>query len=111
MSDTEWFDAQDRRNSMAKDRVILNYVDGLEDKIASLEAKLASVHHDVIQDDIAAILRALGLGDHARPVSPHSVVIDEIIPRIEGLRANLADYMFVGDSRYVRSAKYREEIQ
>jgi len=39
------------------------------------------------QGDIAAILMSLGLGDHARPMSPHRVVRDEIIPAIEALLA------------------------
>ena len=38
------------------------------------------------QDDIALMLRELGLGDHARPVSPHRVVVEEIVPAIVGLR-------------------------
>jgi len=40
-----------------------------------------------IQDDIALLLRELGLGDHARPVSPHAVMVDEIAPAIRALRA------------------------
>jgi hypothetical protein len=40
------------------------------------------------QDDVAAILVALGLGDHARPMSAHSVVSEEIIPAIARLRAS-----------------------
>lgn len=44
---------------------------------------------DVIQDDIAAILRALGYGDHARPMSCHRVVHEEIIPGINVLRRRL----------------------
>ena len=40
-----------------------------------------------MQDDIAAMLRALGIGDHARFISPHAVVVDEIIPAITALRA------------------------
>jgi hypothetical protein len=35
---------------------------------------------------VAAMLRALGLSDHARPVSPHQVIVDEIIPAIVLLR-------------------------
>ena len=37
---------------------------------------------DVMQDDIAEILRTLGLGDHARPLSPHEVVQQEILPML-----------------------------
>lgn len=41
---------------------------------------------DIAHDDIAAILRALDLWDHARPISTHSVVHDEILPTIRRLR-------------------------
>lgn len=37
---------------------------------------------EAFQYDIAAILRALGLGDHVRPISPHQVVHEEVIPAI-----------------------------
>lgn len=42
-------------------------------------------------EDVGAILRALGLGDHARPHSAHAVVHEEIIPEIDRLRAELAE--------------------
>jgi hypothetical protein len=41
----------------------------------------------VMQDDMAELLRALGLGDHARPASPHEVMVNEIIPAAWNLRA------------------------
>ncbi len=44
---------------------------------------------DVIQDDIAAILRVLELGDHARPKSCHEIVHEEIIPTIISIRRRL----------------------
>lgn len=37
-------------------------------------------HQDLPHDDIAAILLALDLGDHARPISTHAVVHREILP-------------------------------
>ena len=40
---------------------------------------------DVAHEDFAAILRALNLGDHARPTSRHAIVHDEILPAIRGL--------------------------
>lgn len=50
----------------------------------------ADHHHadwrDVAHDDIAAILRSLDLGDHARPISTHAVVHEEILPAIRNLR-------------------------
>lgn len=36
----------------------------------------------VAQDDLAAILRELGLGDHARPESPHEVVQGLVLPTV-----------------------------
>lgn len=40
-------------------------------------------NEDVAHDDFAAILRALGLGDHARPIGRHAIVHEEILPAIE----------------------------
>ena len=34
----------------------------------------------VMQEDLGELLRVLGLGDHARPVSPHEVMANEVIP-------------------------------
>jgi hypothetical protein len=45
---------------------------------------------DVMQDDLAAILRELELGDHARPLSPHQVVRTEVLPMIRAWRMTLA---------------------
>jgi hypothetical protein len=76
--------------------VLGDYVDGV-DLMARVddyvEARLAVVRRRVsggetgcAQDDLAVILRALGLGDHARTDSPHTVVMNEVIPRIEWMR-------------------------
>ena len=43
-------------------------------------------NEELIQDDVLLILRALGLGDHARPYSCHKVIIDEVLPAIEKIR-------------------------
>ena len=43
----------------------------------------------VMQDDLAALLRALALGDYARPTSPHQVMVDEAIPAVWELRDKL----------------------
>lgn len=40
---------------------------------------------EVYQDDIHALLEALGLGTHARPEPPHEVLHSEIIPKINDL--------------------------
>lgn len=37
---------------------------------------------DQMADDMAELLRTLGLGDHARPVSPHRVMVEEITPAV-----------------------------
>jgi hypothetical protein len=44
-----------------------------------------SAEKDLIFEDLFAILRALGLGDHARPISAHDVVQREILPAIAAL--------------------------
>ena len=42
---------------------------------------------DVQQRDMAALLKACGLSDHARPHSPHAVLHREVLPAIADLRA------------------------
>lgn len=44
----------------------------------------------VAQDDLAAILRAAGLSDAARPYSPHECVQRDLLPAIRRLSADLA---------------------
>lgn len=41
---------------------------------------------EVFQDDIHALLEVLGLGNHARPESPHQVLHQEVIPAIKRLK-------------------------
>lgn len=43
----------------------------------------------VAQDDLAAILRAVGLGAHARPYSPHKVVQQELLPHLRAVMGAL----------------------
>jgi hypothetical protein len=51
-----------------------------------------------MSDDLAAILRALGVGDHARPYSPHEVVHRDVLPAIELLNAAHATAMQIAES-------------
>jgi hypothetical protein len=44
----------------------------------------------VMQDDMTALMEVLGIGTHARPVSPHTVMVDEVIPRARERIAELA---------------------
>jgi predicted regulator of amino acid metabolism with ACT domain len=44
-----------------------------------------NVSMQVMQDDMAVLLRALGLSDHARNASPHEVMINEVIPAVRTL--------------------------
>jgi hypothetical protein len=46
---------------------------------------------DVYQDDVRALLDALDLGTHARPVSPHMVVQDEVLPAVRKLKRAFRD--------------------
>ncbi len=57
----------------------------LRSDVRSLNARLAHAE-SVLQDDVRALLLALGLSDHARPVSPHRVIVDEVLPAIRALR-------------------------
>lgn len=66
---------------------------------------------DVYQDDVHDLLEALDLGTHARPVSPHMVVQEEVLPEVRRLReavdrlrgtlANAIDTALKGDERYI----------
>lgn len=40
---------------------------------------------ETIHQDMVDILNALGLGDHARPISMHEIVQTEILPAIRSL--------------------------
>ncbi|MCR4339971.1 MAG: hypothetical protein NUW01_08805 [Gemmatimonadaceae bacterium] len=53
-------------------------------------ARRHAADQDAALDDLRAILRALGLGDHARAKSPHEVVSSEVIPAIDTLVRRLA---------------------
>lgn len=55
-----------------------------------------SAKFNIMQDDIAEMLRALGIGDHARSMSPHRVVQDEVLPGIRRL---------VGDASLIESLR------
>lgn len=41
----------------------------------------------VMQDDMTDLMTALGISTNARPVSPHEVMQNEIIPAVRALRA------------------------
>lgn len=45
---------------------------------------------EVYQKDVADLLEAVGLEVYARPDSPHEVVQNEVLPRIQNLRDQLA---------------------
>ncbi len=40
---------------------------------------------DLIQDDMTELMRVLGISVHARPCSPHDVMLNEIIPAVRRL--------------------------
>lgn len=62
-------------------REYLNTVRGSEGTNDALRETL-TMTNDAIQNDIAALLRALGLPDCARDASPHEVMVDVVIPMI-----------------------------
>lgn len=43
------------------------------------------VANDAMQDDLAEILRTMGLSDHARPESPHEVMQGVVLPELRKL--------------------------
>lgn len=49
------------------------------------DGRMSPSEREVMLDDLDEILRALGLGDHARTYSPHEVVQREILPAIREL--------------------------
>jgi hypothetical protein len=57
-------------------------------RVAALKADLAAARQqlDQVHDDLVAILRALEIGGHARPISSHEVVVTEVLPAIEKMR-------------------------
>jgi hypothetical protein len=73
ISRARYFNAQDRIR--------------LYEQLERAEADLAAARQqlDQVHDDLAAILRALGLGTHARPISSHDVVVQEVLPAIKHL--------------------------
>lgn len=56
------------------------------DRDGATEVRHVDLSPAAFQDDVRDLLLALGLSDHARPVSAHNVVQDEIIPAIRRLR-------------------------
>lgn len=58
------------------------------DAIAALRTEVArlTAASDAYQEDVRALLLALGLGDHARPDSPHDVLRGEVLPAIERMK-------------------------
>lgn len=42
---------------------------------------------EVMQDDMTALMKVLGISVHARPCSPHEVMVNEIIPAVRALVA------------------------
>lgn len=43
--------------------------------------------NEAIRNDVAALLRAAGLPDHARDASPHQVIQQELLPEVQRLVA------------------------
>lgn len=72
----------------------------IDEAAANLRAIQERSVSEVMQDDMAHLLRTLGLSDHARPESPHVVMVDEVIPEVLRLRK---------DSE--RLDEYRQRIQ
>lgn len=50
---------------------------------------------ELMQNDVAELLRALGLGDHARPISCHDVIQEEILPSLREIYTKHEEGMHV----------------
>lgn len=59
---------------------IIRSIDRLEGAEARPRRPRSGDTSSLMQDDMAELLRALGLGDHARSISPHEVMQLEILP-------------------------------
>lgn len=79
----------------------------------SVEYRHLSPSMDAFQSDVADLLRALGLGDHARPVAPHSVVQGEIVPAIKSLAEDLVREFaeFLATTASPKGTVQREKLQ
>jgi hypothetical protein len=42
--------------------------------------------NSAMQEDMTALMTELGISTHARPVSPHALMVEEIIPRVREAR-------------------------
>ncbi len=58
--------------------------------LAALQSEVKAAALSLAQDDLAAILRAVGLSDAARPYSPHEVVQRDLLPRLRRLASESA---------------------
>lgn len=63
---------------------------------------MTRLSEEVMQDDLSELLRALGMGDHARPESPHEVM-QQCIAKARTLAGE-------GDTLDVLARKYAELI-
>lgn len=64
---------------------IIRSIDKLEGREWRPSRRLVPDSSSLMHDDIVKLLLALGLGDHARPISPHEVMVREVIPAVEAL--------------------------
>lgn len=62
--------------------------EGLSADIVAIEDE-ARADPSELQDDLAEMLRIVGISDHARPISPHEVVQRELLPRLREMAAAL----------------------
>lgn len=73
------------------DEMLREAADAMRSAPVGEQRETRDIHEafSLMQDDLTEILRALDLGDHARPNSPHWIVQDEVLPAIRRLRSLL----------------------
>lgn len=74
------------RVALAREHTLVCEKNPLREELRRQQASL-----DLVLEDLAALLRALGMGDHARPISPHEVML-QCIREVERLRMALRRY-------------------
>lgn len=78
---TPWADLDERDRRVCQDAA-----EWARQRVEEATASYAEATN-AMQEDLAALLRALALGDHARSESAHTVMVDEVIPAVQRLVA------------------------
>lgn len=77
--------------------------------VASVSRPSAS---EIMQDDMTALMKVLGISVHARPCSPHEVMVNEIIPAVRALLScDVCLLTIPEDQRFAQCLKCFDDAQ